>query len=197
MQNRVYLRSPLTVISMTIVLLTLIGALIIATVALEWLPPVWAQMVLLLQGVALLVVLMAYHWRPSWRLSLYPVFVIVTTLLWYMTPSHSRASTLHVGLPLTIVVSIIGDLAVTWRQSLPFTPERMLVHGGYVNVDEAAYFFRVPPDILRLHFANVGRRIHSGPTRQEYVELNDLLAVLATLQEARPDRKHAGNAKTA
>jgi hypothetical protein len=196
MQNRVYLRSPLTVISMTIVLLTLIGALIVVTVVLEWLPPVWAQMVLLLQGVALLVVLMAYHWRPSWRLWLYPLFVIGTTL-WYMTPSRSGANTLHVGLPLTLVVSIVGDLVVTWRQSLPFTPERISVHGGYVNFDEAAYFFRVPPDILRLHFASVGHRIHSGPTRQEYVELNDLLAVLATLQEARPDREHMGNAKTA
>lgn len=55
MHKGVYLRSPLTVIYMTIVLLALIGALILVTVAMEWLHPVWLQMTLLLQGMALLV----------------------------------------------------------------------------------------------------------------------------------------------
>jgi hypothetical protein len=44
MRKGVDLRSPLTVIFMTIVLLALTGAVIMVTVALEWLPPVWGQM---------------------------------------------------------------------------------------------------------------------------------------------------------
>ena len=196
MQKVVYLRSPLTVLYMTMVLLTIAGAAIMVIVALEWLPRVWSQTVLVLQGAALLVALLAYHWRPSWRLWFYPLLVGYMTLLWNMTPSSRLAEeSLHVGLPLALLAGIVGDLVLSWRQSLPFTPERISVHGGYVNFDEASYFFRVPPDVLRLHFAHAGRPIHEGRTRQEYVVLNDLLAVLAAIQEARSDQKHPCKAK--
>lgn len=195
MQKGVYLRSPLIVISMTIVLLALTGALILATVALEWLPPVWSQMALLLQGMALLVVLMAYRWRPSWRLWFYPVIIASMALLWNMTPPSSNAEIVYAGLPLALVIGIIGDLVLSWRQSLPFTPGRISVHAGYVDFDEAAYFFRVPPDVLRLHFANKGRPVHVGHSRQEYVLLNDVLAVLAAMQQVHPDREYVGNTK--
>jgi hypothetical protein len=123
------------------------------------------------------------------------VIVANMTLLWHMTPPGSTEEVVQVSLPLALVIGIVGDLVVTWRQSLPFKPGRISVHGGYVNFDEAAYFFRVPPDVLRLHFANKGRHIHAGSTRQEYAHLNDLLAVLAAMQEARPDHEHLGNAK--
>lgn len=183
MQKGVNLRSPLTVIYMTIVLLTLTGAVIMVTVALEWLPPVWSWMVLLLQAVALLVLLMAYRWRPSWRLWLYPVLIAYMTLLWNMTPPSLTEEVVHAGLPLALLIGIVGDLIVTWWESLPFTPGRMSVHGGYVDFDETAHFFRVPPDVLRLHFANAGRPVHEGRSRQEYVLLNDLLVVLTAIQE--------------
>jgi hypothetical protein len=140
MQKGIDLRSPLTVIYMTIVLLTLTGALIMVTVVLEWLPPVWSWMVLLLQTIALLVLLMAYRWRPSWRLWFYPVVIAYMTLLWNMTPPGSTEEVMHVSLPLALVIGIIGDLVVTWWQSLPFTPGRISIHGGYVNFDEVAHF---------------------------------------------------------
>jgi hypothetical protein len=196
MQKVADLRSPLTVIYMTIVLLTIAGALIMVTVALEWLPPVWSHTVLVLQGAALLVVLMAYHWRPSWRLWLYPLLVGYMTLLWTMTPSSRLTEAgVHVSLPLALLAGIVGDIVLTQRQSLPFTPRRISVHGGYVNFDEASYFFRVPPDVLRLHFDKAGRPIHEGGTRQEYVVLKDLLAVLAGIQEARPGQEQLGTTK--
>ncbi|HEY3228687.1 MAG TPA: hypothetical protein VGJ87_05655 [Roseiflexaceae bacterium] len=64
-----------------------------------------------------------------------------------------------------------------------------------MNFDEAAYFFRVPPDVLRLHFASAGRPIHTGHARQEYMMLDDLLAVLAAIQQASPDGEQPGNAQ--
>ncbi len=197
MHKGVYLRSPLTVIYMTIVLLALIGALILVTVALEWLHPVWLQMTLLLQVMALLVVLMAYRWRPSWRLWFYPLIVAFMALLWNMTPPTLTEEIVHAGLPLALMIGIVGDLVLTWRQSLPFTPGRISIHGGYVDFDEAAHFFRVPPDVLRLHFATQGRSLHVGHSRQEYVVLDDLLAVLAAMRQVHPDREHVGNTKEA
>lgn len=165
------------------------------TVALAWLPPVWSWMVLLLQALALLVLLMAYHWRPSWHLWSYPVIIAYMTLLWNMTPPGSTVEVVQVSLPLALVIGIVGDLVVTWSQSLPLTPGQILVHGGYVSFDEAAHFFRVPPDVLRLHFANTGRPVHEGRSYQEYVVLDDLLVVLDAIQQARPDREHVGNTK--
>jgi hypothetical protein len=182
------------VIYTTIVVLTMAGALIIAAVALEWLPPVWSQTVLLLEGVALLAVLLAYRWQPSWRLWFHPLLVAYMTFLWDTAPALGPDEAgMPVALPLVLVLGIVGDLAVTWRQSLPFAPQRISVDGGYVNFDEAAHFFRIPPDVLRLHFVNVGRPIHEGRTRQEYVVLNDLLAVLAVIQETRRDYGHASD----
>jgi hypothetical protein len=76
------------------------------------------------------------------------------------------------------VIGIGGDLLMHWRRSLPFMPRRIPVYGGYVNLDEAAHFFRLPPDIVRLHCTSTGRTTDVGRSGHEYVTLDDLLIVL-------------------
>jgi hypothetical protein len=49
-----------------------IGATILVTLLFELLTPFWSRTVIVLQGLAMLVALMAYRWRPSWRLIVYP-----------------------------------------------------------------------------------------------------------------------------
>ena len=67
MGSIVFLRSPLSVVYSVIVLCMAIGGAILVTLLFELLMPFWSRTVIVLQGLALLVALIAYRWRPSWH----------------------------------------------------------------------------------------------------------------------------------
>jgi hypothetical protein len=169
---------------MTITLLLGIGAVILLTLLAEWLPPFWGRTVILLQGVALVVALLAYRWRPSKRLMVYPLLLAVVTYLWDQTlpPPSLIDGRERAVFPLAVIICIVGDLLVTWWHSLPFTPKRIPVYGRYVNLDEAAHFFRMPPDIVRVHLLKSDRAIVAGRSGEEYVTLDDIMAAVAMIQ---------------
>jgi hypothetical protein len=166
---------------MTIMLLLTIGAVILLTLLAEWLPPFWGRTVILLQGVALMVVLLAYRWRPSKRLMVYPLLLAAVTYLWDETlpPPSLIDNGERAVFPLAVILCIGGDLLITWWHSLPFTPKRIQVYGRYVNLDEAAHFFRMPPDIVRMHLRKSDRPIVAGRSGEEYVTLDDIMAIVA------------------
>jgi hypothetical protein len=107
--------SPLAVVYMTIMLLLTIGAVILLTLLAEWLPPCWGRTVILLQGVALMVVLLAYRWRPSKRLMVYPLLLAAVTYLWDETlpPPSLTDDGVRGVFPLAIILYIGGDLLIT------------------------------------------------------------------------------------
>lgn len=180
MQSLLFPHSPLSVIYRAIVLCMVIGAAILVTLLFELLTPFWSRTVIVLQGLAVLVALMAYRWRPSWRLVFYPLLLANMAYVWDHTlpPPNLPDGLVRVALPLATVIGIGGDLLMHWRRSLPFRPRRIPVYGGYVNLDEAAHFFRLPPDSVRLHCASTGCTTIVGRSGDEYVALDDLLIVL-------------------
>jgi hypothetical protein len=176
--------TPLGVVYTTILLLLSVGAVLLLTLIVKLLPPFWSRTVIVLQGVALAVVLIAYRWRPSKELIVYPILIAAVTYLWdetlpppSLTDSHARFF-----FPLICLAVIGGDLALSWRRALPFAPRRLRVYGDYVNLDEAAHFFHIPPDVLRAHLARAGRPIIVGRSGEEYVLLDDLTRAVAALR---------------
>jgi hypothetical protein len=172
--------SPLSVIYRAIVLCILFGAAMLVTLLFELLTPFWSRTVIVLQGLAVLVALMAYRWRPSWRLVFYPLLLANMAYVWDHTlpPPNLPDGLVRVALPLATVIGIGGDLLMHRRRSLPFMPRRIPVYGGYVNLDEAAHFFRLPPDSVRLHCTSTGRTTAVGRSGDEYIALDDLLIAL-------------------
>jgi hypothetical protein len=143
----------------------------------------WSRTIIVLQGVALLVTLMAYRWQPSRRLLLYPFLLAVIAYLWDTTlpaPSLPEGAA-RMLLPLLLLVGMIGDALLNGRRVLPFKPRRIRVYGDYVNLDEAALFFRIPPDVVRLQCARDGRAIVASRTGEAYIALDDLMTVVAAI----------------
>ena len=83
-------RSPLSVVYSAIVLSVVFGAGIQAAILLGWLSPFWSRPVILLEGMALLIALLASRWRPSRRLVFYPLLLIYLAYVWDPTlpPPH-------------------------------------------------------------------------------------------------------------
>jgi hypothetical protein len=160
-----------------------IGAAILVTLLFELLTPFWSRTVIVLQGLAVLVALIAYRWRPSWRLLLYPLLLANMAYLWDHTlpPPNLPDGLVRLVLPLAIVAGILGDLVMYYRRALPFAPKRIPVYGGYVNLDEAAHFFRLPPDLVRVHAERSGRPIVMGRGGDEYIALDDLLLIIEAI----------------
>ena len=182
-------RSPLSVVSTTIVLLIATGAMILLTLICEWLNPYWSRTIIVLQGIALLVALMAYRWQPSRRLLLYPFLLAAIAYLWDSTlPAPSLPDgAARMLLPLVLLVGMIGDALLNGRRVLPFAPRRIRVYGDYLNLDEAALFFRIPPDIVRLQCAQDGRAIIVGRSGESYVALEDLMNAVAAINRRTDD----------
>ncbi len=176
-------RSPLGVVYSTIALCVLIGAGIQVTLLLSWLSPFWSRTVIVLQILALLVALLAAHWRPSWRLMAYPLLLAYLAYVWDPTlpPPYLPEGLPGVALPLAAVIAIVGDLLLQFRGAQAFQPIDLQVHGGYVNLDEAAHFFRLPPDIVRIYAAREGCAIAKGRTGEEYIALAELMRVIERL----------------
>jgi hypothetical protein len=107
--------------------------------------------------------------------------------LWDQTlpPPNLPDGLVRVALPLALLVGIVGDLVVSYRRSLPFAPRRIPVYGGYVNLDEVAHFFRLPPDLVRVHAERNGRPIVVGRGGDEYIALDDVLRVVDTISRRR------------
>ncbi len=105
-------RSPLSVVYGTIMLLMAISVLILLILICGWISPFWSRTAILLQGIALLVVGMAYRWRPSWRLVLYPVLLAYMTYLWDTTlpPPNLPDGMVRFLLPCALLIGIAGDL---------------------------------------------------------------------------------------
>jgi hypothetical protein len=192
MRNLPLPRSPLSVVYGTIVLLMAISGLILLILICEWISPFWSRTAILLQGIALLVVGMAYRWRPSWRLVLYPVLLTYMIYLWDTTlpPPSLPEGMVRFLLPCVLLIGIAGDLMVAWWRSPPFAPKRIRVYGRYVNLDEAAHFFRTHPDIVRALLTQAGRPVLTGRSGEEFVALNDLLAVLEPYNATSAQRDH-------
>jgi hypothetical protein len=178
-------RSPLIVVSRTIVLLISTGATLLLILICEWLNPHWSRTIIVLQGIALLMALMAYRWQPSRRLLLYPFLLAVVAYLWDSTlPAPSLPDgAARVLLPLILLVGMIGDALLNRRRVLPFVPRRVRVYGNYVNLDEAALFFRIPPDIMRLQLARDRRAVVTGRSGEAYIALDDLMAVVEAINQ--------------
>jgi hypothetical protein len=191
MESIVFLRSPLSVVYSVIVLCMAIGGGILVTLLFELLMPFWSRTVIVLQGLALLVALIAYRWRPSWRLLLYPLLLANMAYIWDHTlpPPTLPDGLIRVALPLAMLLGIMGDLLVHFQRALPFTPKRIPVYGGYVNLDEAAHFFRLPPDLVRISCERSGHRIVMGRGGDEYVALDTLLSVIGAISHQRAQHR--------
>jgi hypothetical protein len=178
-------RSPLIVVSRTIVLLISTGATLLLILICEWLNPHWSRTIIVLQGIALLMALMAYRWQPSRRLLLYPFLLAVVAYLWDSTlPAPSLPDgAARILLPLILLVGMVGDALLSRRRVLPFVPRRVRVYGNYVNLDEAALFFRIPPDVMRLQCARDGHAVVTGRSGEEYIALDDLMVVVETIAQ--------------
>lgn len=180
-------RSPLSVVHSAIVLCVVLGAGIQAALLLGWLSPFWSRTVIILEGMALLIALLAARWRPSRRLVFYPLLLGYLAYVWDPTlpPPHLPEGSARIALPLVAVLSIIADLLLPTRRTLPFRPGQIEVHGGYVNLDEAAYFFRLPPDVVRIYADREGRAITRGRSGEEYIAHADLQRVIELLARER------------
>ncbi|HMQ29650.1 MAG TPA: hypothetical protein PKD53_02935 [Chloroflexaceae bacterium] len=180
-------RSPLSVVYSAIVLSVVLGAGIQAALLLGWLSPFWSRTVIILEGMALLIALLASRWRPSWRLLFYPLLLGYLAYVWDPTlpPPHLQEGSARIALPLAAVVSIIADLLLPTRGKLPFRPGQIEVHGSYVNLDKTAYFFRLPPDVVRIYAAREGGAIKRGRSGEEYIALADLQRVVELLARER------------
>jgi hypothetical protein len=176
-------RSPLIVVSRTIVLLISTGAMLLLILICEWLNPHWSRTIIVLQGIAVLMGLMAYRWQPSRRLLLYPFLLAVVAYLWDSTlPAPSLPDgAARILLPLILLVGMVGDALLNGWRILPFVPRRIRVYGNYVNLDEAALFFRIPPDVVRLQCARDKRTVVTGRSGEAYIALDDLMMVVATI----------------
>jgi hypothetical protein len=180
-------RSPLSVVHSAIVLCVVLGAGIQAALLLGWLSPFWSRTAIILEGMALLIALLASRWRPSWRLIFYPLLLAYLSYVWDPTlpPPQLPDGSPRIALPLVAILSIIADLLLPAKHVLPFRPGQLEVHGGYVNLDEAAYFFRLPPDIVRIYAAREGCAITRGRSGEEYIALADLQRVIELLARER------------
>jgi hypothetical protein len=163
-------------------MLIAIGAALLLSLVWTWLPSIWSRTVIMLQIVALLVAALAAHWRPSWRLVMYPILLAYITYLWDTTlpPPHLPEGELRALLPAALIVGIAGDLLLNWHTSRPFAPVRLPVQAGYVNLYEAAYFLRLAPEVVRARLARTGHTMLTSRAGEEYVALADLLAALET-----------------
>jgi hypothetical protein len=177
--------SPLSVVYLTIVLLQALGAGILLTLLWEWLPPFWSRTVILLQGVALTVVLFAYRWRPLRRLIFYPLLIAAVTYLWDETlpPPHLTDTEQRLYVPLLLLACVAADLLFTWWRVLPFAPATLRIYGNYVNLDEAAHYLRIPPDVARMLLNQAGRPIHTGKSGEDYIMMHDLRLLVAAIRE--------------
>lgn len=184
-------RSPLSVVYSAIVLAVVLGAAIQAALLLGWLSPFWSRTVIILEVMALLIALLASRWRPPRRLIFYPLLLAYLAYVWDPTlpPPHLPEGSIRLALPLVAVLSIIADLLLPTRHTLPFRPGQLEVHGGYVNLDEAAYFFRLPPDIVRIYAVREGYALPRGRSGDEYIALADLLRLVELISRER-ERLH-------
>ncbi|HYF61570.1 MAG TPA: hypothetical protein VD886_02075 [Herpetosiphonaceae bacterium] len=178
-------QSPLAVVYLTMLVLQLLGVMILFTLLVEWLPASWSRTVIILQGLTLMIAVVAARWRPPRRFILFPILVAIIAYLWDETlppPSFNTNESHLVPFLIIIVVVIGGDLFLTWWQSQSFTPKRIPVYGKYVNLDEAAHFFNLPPDVLRMHLVQAGHPVSVGRNGEEYAALDQIIPVVTALR---------------
>lgn len=181
--------SPLAVVYLTMLVLQLLGVLLLLTLLIEWLPAPWSRTVIILQALTLMLAAVAARWRPPRRFLVFPILVAIIAYLWDDTlppPSFNTSESHLVPLLVIIVVVIGGDLILTWWHSPAFTPKRIPVYGKYVNLDEAAHFFALPPAILRMHLTQAGHPITVGQNGEEYVALDQLIPVVTAIRNQEP-----------
>ena len=156
--------SPLSVIYRVIVLCIVIGAAILVTLLFELLTPFWSRTVIVLQGLAVLVALMAYRWRPSWRLVFYPLLLANMAYVWDHTLHPRRAPACHGDWHRRRSAHALAAVAAVHAASHPGL-RRLREPGRGCALLSAA------PGSVRLHCTSTGRTTAVGRSGDEYIAL--------------------------
>jgi hypothetical protein len=171
--------SPLAVVHITIRLCTLASTALLLALVFALIEPVWSRAVLALQAVTLVVVGLAARWRPPRRVAIYALLLAGATLIWdpSLPPTQLPEEQVRHLLPLVVCAVVLADLLL--RPSAPsFTPARVGVYAGLIDLIEAAWFFRSDP--ARLHAQLVARnaRLVAAPDGSTLVALDEVIAAL-------------------
>lgn len=193
MHSSTFPTSPLAVIHTTLVSSVLASAMLLLALVFALINPVWSRAALALQGVTLGVMGLAWRWGPSRRIALYALLLAGSTMLWDPTLPPAVLPEEHVRqlLPLAVSVVVLADLL--WQGASSFSPARIGVYAGLVELTEAAAFFRSNPSRLRAKLAAWDVALVTALDGSTLVTLE---AVLAALQEHSSDPGGRGPAQS-